>query len=207
MGLYGKHVLPRLIDVACGTTEFSEQRADILPAAEGVVLDIGIGTGLNLKFYDPRRVTRLIGLDPCETSLKLAHKAASDCTIPFETLAAGGEAIPLPDDSVDTVVLTYTLCTVPDVAPVLAEVRRVLKEDGLLLYAEHVRAPERKLARWQDRLVKPWAAAFGGCQLNRDTEALLRQAGFRSGDMTLEKVQRQLPLVAWQAKGRVRASA
>ena len=202
MSFYNDHVLPRLIDLACGAPEFREERATLLPRAEGVVLDVGIGTGCNLDFYDLSQVQRLIGLDPCATSLRMAEAAAAERCVPLETLQAGGEAIPLPDASVDTAVLTYTLCTVPDVEATLAEVRRVLKPGGTLLYAEHVRAPTRRLARWQDRLRRPWAAMAGGCQLNRQTESLLKQAGF-SGDMSLHKVPKMLPLVAWQARGAV----
>ncbi|MEE4349501.1 MAG: class I SAM-dependent methyltransferase [Pacificimonas sp.] len=206
MGFYRDRILPWMIDKACGVPEFAAERAAIVPRASGRVLDIGIGTGLNIPFYDWSRVTSLAGIDPCAKSLSMAAEAARENGVEVELIEAGGEAIPLPDGSIDTVVLTYVLCTVPDVAGTLAEARRVLKPGGTLLYAEHVRAPERGIAKWQDRLRRPWAVVGGGCQLNRDTEAMIRRSGFDGDEMTLRKVPRMMPLVAWQARGSVTAA-
>ena len=179
MGLYRKHVLPRLVDRLCGLPAVSELRAEVVPAAHGCVLEVGFGTGLNLPWYDPARVERLIALEPAEEMLALARERSGAAPFPVEPLALEGERIPLAPSSVDTVVITFTLCTIPDPGAALVGMRRVLRPGGRLLFCEHGRAPDAAVARWQRRVSPLWRRAFGGCRLDRDVPALLAAAGFR----------------------------
>lgn len=178
MGFYGRHVLPHAIDFACGMTAVAAQRAKIIPMAKGRVLEVGVGSGLNLPFYDTARVTELVGLDPSPEILRLARKKAHSSGLPVQLIAASAELIPLKASSFDTVVVTYTLCSVAEPEAVLSELHRVLKPGGRMLFAEHGRAPDPNIRRWQDRLNPIWKRVAGGCQLSRDPRALLSAAGF-----------------------------
>ena len=178
MGLYSKYVLPRIVHFTCGMKPNMKQRAKVVPLAEGQVLEIGAGSGLNLPFYDARNVTRLWALDPSIEMWKLAETQARRLAFPVEFVLALAEAIPLDDGCVDTVVITYSLCTIPDVQAALAETRRVLRSGGLLRFCEHGAAPDANVRKWQDRINRPWMALGGGCHLNRDIPSLLRAGGF-----------------------------
>ncbi len=177
---YERQVLPYLIHVVCGTGTFRHQRRQVVPAAVGEVLEIGLGTGLNLPFYDPGKVSRILGLEPSLISHHLADSRIQASPIPVELIALSAESIPLPDQSVDTVVCTYTLCTIPDPVAALHEMKRVLKPEGKLLFAEHGKAPQAEVFGWQNRLQPVWGKLAGGCHLNRDIPELFRQAGFHS---------------------------
>ena len=179
MGIYSTRILPRLIDCACGLKPAMRQRAKIIPRARGRVLELGIGSGLNLPYYDADRVTCVHGLDVSVELWGLAGERRGAAGVGVEFLEAPAEAVPLPDASVDTVVLTYTLCTLPDVPGALAEARRVLRDGGELLFCEHGAAPDPDIRRWQDRLDPVWHRLAGGCHLNRDAPALIEAAGFR----------------------------
>lgn len=179
MGLYDRYVLPRLIDRACGIKAVGLQRQKIVPQARGRVLEIGIGSGLNLPYYDPARVERLWGLEPSAELRRMAERKAIGLAFPVEFLGLPGEQIPLADDSVDTVLVTYTLCTIPDAAAALREMRRVLRPHGRLLFAEHGRAPEESVRRWQARLTPLWKRLAGGCHLDRDIPGMIEREGFR----------------------------
>jgi ubiquinone/menaquinone biosynthesis C-methylase UbiE len=179
MSLYARHILPRLIDFTCGLKPTMRQRAKLVPQARGRVLEMGVGSGLNLPFYDAARVTQLHALDPSPELWRLAGERVAEVGIAVEYLEAGAEAVPLRDRSIDTVVITYTLCTLPDVAGALAEARRVLRRGGQLLFCEHGAAPDRGVRRWQDRLNPAWRRLAGGCHLNRNAPVLIEQAGFR----------------------------
>ena len=179
MSLYARHILPRLIDFTCGLKPTMRQRAKLVPQARGRVLEMGVGSGLNLPYYDAARVTQLHALDPSPELWRLAAERVDRARIAVEYLEAGAEAVPLGDRSVDTVVITYTLCTLPDVAGALAEARRVLRPGGRLLFCEHGAAPDHGVRRWQNRLNPAWRRLAGGCHLNRDAPALIEQAGFR----------------------------
>lgn len=179
MGFYDNYVLPIIIDCGCGMKEMQEQRRAVVPEARGRVLEIGIGSGHNLGFYDPARVERVIGIEPSERLLDKARRRGREVPFPVEFLSQGAEEIPLPDESVDTVLVTFTLCTIPAVEDALAQMRRVLKRDGQLIFCEHGRAPEASLQRWQDRINPLWKKLFGGCHINRDMPELLSAAGFR----------------------------
>lgn len=154
------------------------QRQKVVPLAKGRVLEVGIGSGLNLPFYDPAHVTEVLGLDPSEEMTDLAAKAAKEVPFGVDFVSAGAEEIPLDRDSVDTVILTYTLCTIPDSGPALREMARVLKPGGRLLFCEHGLAPDAGVRRWQNRINPLWSRLGGGCQLNRDIPELIRSGGF-----------------------------
>ncbi len=178
MSLYEKYVLPRLINFACGSKPILKQREKVVPFCEGRVLEVGIGTGHNLKFYDSAKVERVFGLEPSQEMVKRAEIAAAKVDVPVEFIPLPGEEIPLDDQSVDTVLLTYTLCTIPDTSQALAQMRRVLKPGGKLLFCEHGRAPDAAVQKWQDRLDGVWGKIGGGCHINRDIPTLIHQAGF-----------------------------
>jgi SAM-dependent methyltransferase len=177
MGFYRNRILPRLIHCAMGQEELDAYRGRAVGTAAGRVLEIGIGSALNLPFYGGD-VRQVIGLDPSAPLLAMARKAARP-NLPIEFIEASAEAIPLEDASVDTVLTTWTLCSIPDAMRALGEMRRVLKPGGLLLFAEHGRAPEARVRRWQDRLTPIWKRLGGGCHLNRPIADLIGSAGFR----------------------------
>jgi SAM-dependent methyltransferase len=183
MGLYERLVLPRMINCACGSRPIMRQREKVVPRAAGTVLEIGIGTGLNLPYYNGAKVTRLIGLDPSEQSWELAGERAHGLSFPVEFIGLPGERLPLADDSVDCIVMTYSLCTIPDPLAALDGMRRVLRPGGRLLFAEHGLAPDAAVQRWQHRLDGLWSRIAGGCHLNRDIPALLRAGGFSLEDV------------------------
>lgn len=177
MSFYAKRVLPHLINLAMRQRTLAAYRSRLVPAAEGRVLEIGIGSGLNLPFYGSA-VTELVGIDPSGSLLHMAGERDAGET-PVRLIEASAEAMPLEDGGFDTAVTTWSLCSIPDVMAALAEIRRVLKPSGSLLFVEHGRAPETAVARWQDRITPVWRPIAGGCHLNRPIDALIREAGFR----------------------------
>jgi ubiquinone/menaquinone biosynthesis C-methylase UbiE len=183
MGIYDKHLLPKLVHFTCGQNPTMRQREKLVPLAQGRVLEIGIGSGLNIPFYDAKNVEHLWGLDPSAEMWSIAQKNADGHHLDVEFIQSGAESIPLDDNSTDTVVMTYTMCTVPHVHAALDEIRRVLKPAGKLLFCEHGTAPDKSVQRWQNRLNPIWRKLSGGCNLNRPIPELLEQAGFKSSDM------------------------
>ena len=183
MSLYGKYILPWATDLACGGKPIAKQRAKIVPRAKGAVLEVGIGSGLNLPFYDTAKVDKIWGLEPSPEMRRMAEQVAHKVDLPVQFLDQPGEDIPLDDASVDTVLVTYTLCTISDTATALQQIRRVLKPGAELLFCEHGRAPDEGVSRWQDRLDPFWSKLAGGCHLNRSIDSLLQNAGFRIADM------------------------
>lgn len=183
MGFYDKHVLPRFINCACGTKPIMKQREKVVPLASGTVLEIGIGTGLNIPFYDASKVERVIGLDPSEKSWELAAQrvAAAEFAVEFVGLPDG--EIPLANDSVDTILVTYSLCTIPDPVAALKGMQRVLRPGGKLIFCEHGKAPDPNVQRWQNRLDRAWGVMAGGCHLNRDIPQILDAGGFAVEDL------------------------
>ncbi len=178
MNWYDRVVLPYLIDMACSMPMVQQQRRQVVPGAHGRVLEIGMGTGRNLAFYDRSRVTRLVGVDPALQMHRLAQKRSRQAGIEVELMGLSAEQLPTDDASFDTVVCTYTLCSIPDAAQALSEVRRVLVPGGKLLFCEHGRAPDASVRRWQERLQPLWGTLAGGCHLGRDIPGLLDAAGF-----------------------------
>lgn len=183
MSFYDQHVLPRVINCACGTRPIRKQREKVVPLATGTVLEIGIGTGHNLPFYDPARVRRLIGLDPSGKSWELAGKRAAHLDFDVEFIGLPSEKIPLEADSVDTVLVTYSLCTIPDPMAALDCMARVLRPGGSLIFCEHGKAPDAPVRKWQDRINPYWSKMLGGCNLNRDIPGLLAAGGFNITEM------------------------
>ena len=179
MGFYDKHILPRFINCACGAKPIMKQREKVVPQAHGTVLEIGIGTGLNLPYYEASRMQRLIGLDPSEESWVLAGERAAHVDFPVEFIGLPGEEIPLEDASVDTVLITFALCTIPDPVAALHGMARVLRPGGSLVFCEHGKAPDVGVNKWQNRINPFWRRLAGGCNLNRDIPAILSEGGFR----------------------------
>jgi ubiquinone/menaquinone biosynthesis C-methylase UbiE len=178
MQLYQRYILPHLIDFACGMGEVMQARAALVPQAHGRVLEIGIGSGLNLAFYDAQKVSAIVGVDPSAAMQKLAGKRSARIAIPVEMIALELGQIQAADASFDSIVCTFTLCTISDAVAALKEMRRVLKPAGRLLFCEHGLAPEATVAHWQRRLTPYWKPLAGGCHLDRDIPALLAAGGF-----------------------------
>lgn len=178
MGFYDRYILPHVIDCACGLGEIMKARSQIVPRAHGKVLEIGIGSGLNLGFYDPAKVQHIFGVDPSAEMQRKARERAAAIRIPVDTVPLVIEQIGAEDASYDSVVCTFTLCTIPDPVPALREMRRVLKYGGELLFCEHGLAPDAGVRRWQQRLTPLWKPMAGGCHLNRDMPDLIAAGGF-----------------------------
>ena len=183
MSFYNKYILPKVLNCACASKPINYQRDKIVPLAEGVVLDIGIGSGLNIPFYNKTKIKQLYGLDPSKELLDIAKSVAKKENLEIEFLECGAESIPLPDKSIDTVLITYTMCTISDVALSNSEIIRVLKDDGKLLFCEHGLAPDKNIAKWQKRINPLWSKIAGGCNLNRDIPNLISSSGFKISNM------------------------
>lgn len=181
MSLYETYILPHLIDCACGNRVVERQRAKIVPQAEGRILEIGMGSGLNIPHYDPARVELVWGLEPSAGMRRKAQRNLARAPFEVRWLDLPGEEIPLEDSSVDTVVLTYTLCTIPDWRRALEQMRRVLRPGGRLLFCEHGRAPDAAVRRTQNFLNPVWKRIGGGCNLNRPVPDLITATGFGIG--------------------------
>ena len=180
---YELHVLPWLVDIACSVRPVRRQRQKVVPLAQGRVLEIGIGTGLNLEHYDKAKVERIVGLDPGLEMHPQARRRSRRARVEVELVGLSAERIPFEDASFDTVLVTYALCTIADPVAALTEMRRVLKPGGRLIFCEHGRAPDASVRRWQARLTPLWSRLAGGCHLDRDIPRMLKEAGFRSDDM------------------------
>ena len=180
---YERTLLPWLIDSACSHGTVRRQREKVVPLAHGRVLEIGIGTGLNMRHYDKSRIESLTGLDPALEMHKLAKKRIRRAGLEVDLVGLSAERIPRADASFDTVIVTYTLCTIPDPLAALKEMRRVLVPGGQLIFCEHGRAPDASVRRWQERITPWWQKIAGGCHLDRDIASLLHEAGFDCPDL------------------------
>lgn len=178
MELYEHTILPMLINAACSTPQLMEIRRQLVPKAKGEVLEVGMGSGLNLEFYDIDKVKLVWGLEPSEGMRSKAGANLRASRVEVRWLDLPGEQIPLADQSIDTIVLTYTLCTIPDWQRALRQMHRVLKPTGKLLFAEHGRAPDPSVRHWQDRFTPVWKRIAGGCHLNRPISDYLSQCDF-----------------------------
>jgi ubiquinone/menaquinone biosynthesis C-methylase UbiE len=175
---YGRHIAPYVVHAGCSANAFSRMRQRMVPLAEGVVVEVGFGSGLNLPYYDATKVRRLVGADPDGTMLALAGRQSRALPFALECLQACGESMPLTDGFADTVVVAYAFCTIPHPAAALAEIRRILKPGGRLIFLEHLQANAGWRRRLQDRLNRFWGALAGGCNLNRNPFQLVASAGF-----------------------------
>lgn len=179
MAFYAKHVLPRLIDIAMRNKDTTRLRAEWIPRAHGEVLEVGIGSGLNLAFYSSD-VQRVYGVDPSAELQRMARKRTTGRPVKVEFLSqSAAEPLPIPDKSIDTVVVTWTLCSIADPPKALQQMKRVLKPGGRLMFIEHGRAPDSDVAVWQDRLTPIWKRIGGGCRLNLKIDEMLATAGFQ----------------------------
>jgi len=183
MGLYDKYVLPKVLNCTCGSKPIQYQRKKVVPLAEGIVLDVGIGSGLNIPFYDMNKIDKVLGLDPSEELNNIAKGVAAENEINIDFMLCGAEDIPLPDNHVDTLLITYTMCTIPEVAEANKEMLRVLKPGGKLIFCEHGLAPDANVAKWQGRINPLWGKIAGGCHLNRNIPELITSAGFEIENM------------------------
>lgn len=183
IGLYNRYVLPHVVHMACGSKPTMRQRAKIVPRAQGRVLEVGIGSGLNLPYYDAASVSEVVGLDPSPEITELAASAANAVEFQVRFLHSGAEEIPVGDDDFDTLVITYTLCSIPDPVPAVREMARVLKPGGRLLFCEHGAAPDPPVRRWQDRIDPLWRRLGGGCRLNRRIPDLIEAGGFSISEL------------------------
>jgi len=178
VGFYSKYILPKMIHFVCRAEANTKQREKVVPRAQGKVLEIGAGSGLNLRFYDPTKVNHLAALEPSAEMWSIAEPAVKETDFQIDFLQASAEEIPLETGSIDTVVTTYTLCSIPSAPSALREIHRVLRPGGELLFCEHGKAPDASVRKWQDRLNPLWKPLAGGCNLNLDIPALLRGGGF-----------------------------
>lgn len=193
MGFYRDRVLPHLVNLAMRNHRLLPYRERVLAAAEGRVLEVGIGSGPNLPLYSSQ-VHEVLGLEPAPRLITMARRVAVETSVPVTFLEGSAEEIPLDDASVDTVILTWTLCSIPDAVRGLHEMRRVLRPGGQLLFVEHGRAPEANVRRWQNRLTPPWKRIAGGCHLNRAIGTLIEDNGFRMAQMETGYMEGPKPL-------------
>jgi ubiquinone/menaquinone biosynthesis C-methylase UbiE len=193
MSFYAECILPHLIQMGMRQKDLAVYRHRLLSAAQGRVLEVGVGSGLNFPHYRENALC-VVGLDPSAKLLSMAEEATTGVSLPVELLRASAETIPLRDESVDTLVTTWTLCSIPNVAHALSEMRRVLKPTGRLLFVEHGRSPDENVCRWQDRLTPLWKRIAGGCHLNRPIAELIEGAGFRVEHLDTGYMKRPRPM-------------
>jgi ubiquinone/menaquinone biosynthesis C-methylase UbiE len=201
---WDRHIVPRLIKCACSQGQIMKVRSKVVPLATGEVLELGCGGGINMEFYDRARVTRLAGIDPSPKLLEMTRAAAAACGINADIRGGVGEAMPFADASFDTVVTTFTLCSVDDAAAVLGEIRRVLRPGGTALFLEHGAAPDSDVAKWQRRIEPVWKRIGGNCHLTRPISDAYARAGFdveKLGEGYMPKSPRPM---AWVEYGMAR---
>jgi ubiquinone/menaquinone biosynthesis C-methylase UbiE len=202
MSLYGNYLLPRLIDLAMRHPIARERRQALVPMVTGTVLDVGIGSGLNLAYYS-EAAERIVGIDPSEPLLGMAKKSAARS--PAALVCASAERLPFADGSFDSIVLTWTLCSIADPQAALAEFRRLLKPRGRLFFVEHGLAPDERVRRWQHRLTPLWSRLAGGCHLDRPMDRLIESAGFQLEHLEARYVSGPR-LLAYFYEGRARSA-
>ncbi len=185
MSFYEQFFLAPFLNFACATKPIMYQRRKVVPLCTGRVLEVGMGSALNLPFYDPAKVEFIWGLEPSAAMREKARRNLARAPVEIKLIDLPGEEIPLEDNSVDTVLLTYTLCTIPDWHKALRQMRRVLKPGGQLIFTEHGRAPDPRVRQWQERINPLWKKLAGGCNLNRPIPELIEESGF-----TVEKLDR-----------------
>jgi ubiquinone/menaquinone biosynthesis C-methylase UbiE len=200
MGVYSRLIFPRVMDLVMSSRVLAAERKRLLEHARGEVLEIGFGTGLNLAHY-PEPIRRLTAVEPSAGMDRLAGRRIESSGLEVRRLALGGECLPLPDASFDTVVSTWTLCSIPEVERALGEVRRVLRPGGRFLFVEHGRSPEPKVRRWQDRLDGVQQRLAGGCHLNREIPALIEGAGLEPVEVSRFYMRRTPKILGYTYRG------
>jgi ubiquinone/menaquinone biosynthesis C-methylase UbiE len=182
MGVYSEKVLPRILDIACDSKESHPQRRRVCEGLAGHVVEIGFGSGLNVPFYPPA-VTQVTAVEPADVGWRLAGKRLRETRVPVHRAGLDAGSLPFPDDRFDAALSTWTMCTIPDIAAALRELRRVLKPEGTLHFVEHGLAPDAGVRRWQHRLEPLQKRLFGGCHLTRSIVELLRDGGFAISEL------------------------
>lgn len=203
---YDRYIMPRFIGCACGSKPIMRQRQKVVPKAAGKVLELGIGGGLNLAFYDPTKVTSVSGVDPSDELRAVALEAPRPEGLKVDIQKGTAEHLPFPDASFDCVVCTYTLCTVQSPQAALAEARRVLKPGGRFLFCEHGLAPDADVAKWQRRIEPVWKALAGGCHLTRPVTPTLEAAGFHPGKVETMYLPKTPRIAGWNEWGEATAA-
>ena len=183
MSFYEKYILPRFLNCACASEPITYQRKKVVPLAEGKILEVGIGSGLNLPFYNKSKIEEIWGIDPSEELNAMAKKVAIKEDINVNFITSSAEDIPFPDDYFDTVLITYTMCTIPSVLQANKEIRRVLKHNGKMIFCEHGVSPDENIKKWQKRLNSIWGKIAGGCNINRNIPVLIKSSGFKIVEM------------------------
>ena len=202
MGFYNERILPHLIDKSCSLGGIMKLRSQLIPEAFGEVLEVGMGSGINLCFYDPEKVSLVYGLEPSDGMRRKAGVNLRKSPVPVEWLDLPGEKIPLANNCVDTVVLTFTLCTIPDAKTALEQMLRVLKPGGTLLFLEHGQSPDISVRTWQNRVTPAWKKIAGGCHLNRPVSELIGDAGFEIRSLENLYVPRAPKIAGYIYQGR-----
>ncbi len=183
MSFYEKYILPRFLNCACASEPITYQRKKVVPLAEGKILEVGIGSGLNLPFYNKSKIEEIWGIDPSEELNAMAKKVAIKEDINVNFITSSAEDIPFPNDYFDTVLITYTMCTIPSVLQANKEIRRVLKHNGKMIFCEHGVSPDENIKNWQKRLNSIWGKIAGGCNINRNIPMLIKRSGFKIVEM------------------------
>ena len=204
---WDRHIVPRLIKCACSQGQVMKVRSKVVPLAAGEVLELGCGGGINMEFYDPARVTRLAGIDPSPKLLEMTRAAAAARGMAADIQGGVGEAMPFADASFDTVVTTFTLCSVADQGAVLAEIRRVLRPGGTALFLEHGAAPDAGVAKWQRRIEPLWKRIGGNCHLTRPISDAYHRSGFAVAPLGQGYMPKSPRPMAWVEYGTARVLA
>ncbi|NND09066.1 MAG: class I SAM-dependent methyltransferase [Saprospiraceae bacterium] len=176
--LYDRYFLPRITDFLCAAGPNGRQREKVIPLATGSVLEIGVGTGLNFQYYNPEQVSEVMALDPSEEMWSIANKRLAKLDFPVRYVKGRAENIPVDTNAIDSIVITYTLCTIPNYIAAFSEFRRVIKPTGAIIFTEHGTAPDKSVRRWQNTLNPIWRRLGGGCNLNRNIPTMIKNGGF-----------------------------
>ena len=183
MSFYEKKILPKVLDLLCGSSPINYQRRKVVPKVSGNVLEIGIGSGLNLPHYKASNISKITALDPAEELTDIAKRRISELDLNIDVMNCGAEEIPLKSKSFDSILVTYTLCSIENLHDSMKEIRRVIKDDGTLFFCEHGIAPDLKTKKWQNRINPIWKKLMGGCNINRDIPEIISNSELEIVDL------------------------